>query len=376
MAYRVQVQFLDGRQDVIMPFPDERTAFNMFGAMSKMEGVRRISMGFMPSGQAAPRSFHVESSGGGDGDEQIGTQEEQELPSPQQQQEEMQSSGLPPPPFQSQQQQQPPPQSVPTPPLQQANPNQVLPKWMQDMRNAAASLPKHSAEQEGHGQYQPLQSSNDGQGYQQQQQQQKQQQPPAYQDDGRSPLDVYNDQLQLEMGESGAKRFKRAVETRPPPATFQRPQYQQTQQQQHQQQALPTQQLPIAFYQQQAPQAVQWVQASIPPPAPVLQDAAPVVAFDSLASLGTRRPFNKTDADMLAKATQMLDTSMRNPKPGQTPMEVSSWIMQRYIPVLVHVDWQSQRAYSDDFNRVVIMCQRILTGQAAPQPDANQLGKQ
>ena len=154
---------------------------------------------------------------------------------------------------------------------------------------------------------------------------------------GRTPLEEYSGQLQLGSSQSESKRFKRAVETR----------------------VLP---MPVAQYRP--------VEREQPPPQPVQQqqhEGSPSALFglDTPGQQGFLRPFNKSDADMLGQAKQMLESSLttKTPIPGRSPMDTASYLMQRCIPLFVNVEWGQHISFRDDYSRLLVTCQRILTGQ-------------
>jgi hypothetical protein len=343
MQYQLQIKFSDGRTDVVMQARDERSAFDTFAAMSRVPGVKAVSMAGIRH-EFLPGTEH----GAGQQQQQPGQAPEQreddrmraEREQETQAQRPIEMGSAPDPVPQQQQQHQ-----------QNTSDTLVVPEWMKAVKNAAAALgPEYG---------QPLASSNHGDGgwdatpaarstgtyqpspppppYQQQQQSQ------SSGGDGRSPLEQHSGHLDLGM--SQVKRFKREVAVPIPD------------QRMRQQQQVPQHPLSSGGGGQNG------------------QSIEAMLGLDSSASQGGGRPLNKQDAEMLTKARQALEDSFTNPQPGKMPMDVSSTILQRCVPLYSNVNWGSQPAYREEFNRLVVNCQRILTGQAAPGHPTSQQGR-
>ena len=140
----------------------------------------------------------------------------------------------------------------------------------------------------------------------------------SYQQTGtKTPLEEYGGQIQLGLP-ADTKRFKRAVDPVPPP-----------------------------------PQ----------PPRQPEYSSSGLFGLDTPGQHGALRPFSKGDADTLHQAKQMLDASLTGKTPTRSPMDVASLLMQKCIPHFVNVDWGTQTSFRDDYNRLLVTCQRILTGQ-------------
>jgi hypothetical protein len=358
MQYQIQVAFRDGRPEVLLQAKDERSAFDTYSFMSRMDGVRAVYMEGTGSEQAHQSSQQQQVDDG------------QQVPLEMRPPEHSAAND-------EQEQEQPPAQEDPA--------ESGIPKWMRDMTAAAAALPAQpSHHQQQQPPVQPAAASRPiaaaappppfipsggnieppqydyrkssmaaapiavQQSYvPQQQHQQQQQQSSSYQStggsNGKHPIDEYSSGLQLGIGE--AKRFKRAVGTQIPPKLMEQPLHPRYQQQQQQQsQPLPSQQQPQYPPQHHQPLAVAF-------------------GMDSPGSQSMLRPFSKSDAEMITKSKQILENSLASPGGSHSPNEVASYILQRCVPSFAGVEWSSQPAYRDEFTRVVDTCQRILTGQ-------------
>jgi len=347
MQYQIQIKFADERDDVVMQAKDERSAFDTIAAMSRVPGVKAVSMAgirreFLPGGSAA-------AGGGGGNDHQVGHAPEQgendrvanERVSDREPTEPRQA--LPPlemrpaSPYRPQ-------ETIPAPaPAQtQATEPMQVPEWMRAVKNAAAAIgaeytPSNGGGGGGWDNQQRMSSSSQTTGSYQPSPQPAtyEPQPQSSRGDGRSPLEQHSGHLEFGIGQ--AKRIKRTVEVPRPAAP------------------------PQQFQSHPQPQPQSQMQDSG-------QSLGVMLGLDTPGAqgLGGGRPLNKQDADMLIKARQTLEQSFTDPQPGKNPYDVASAILQRCVPLYSNVNWGNQPAYREQFNTLVSNCQRILTGQGAP----------
>ena len=300
MQYQLQVDFADERSPVIFQAKDERSAFETFAAMSALAGVKAVSMAGIWSQYLGP------------------------------------AMAMRPPP--------PPSPPSPSPPQTQTVPSgpTALPPWIDSLKRTAAQIgsPTPSPRVD------PPQVDAHVEQYEEDEVVAPKPSPAPR---GKTPLEEYSGQQVFTPGEP--KRFKRAVD-------FVRPRS-------GGQSANPN----------ATPSAVQSVvqtavQSAVQSVASLPNDAASslnaLFGLDSTGQQGLLRPFSKQDAGVLLQADTLLTESLETDKPknGHSPIEVASFIMQKCIPLFGHVDWSQHGSFRNDFNRILVTCQRILTGQA------------